>query len=90
MLRILLEIVVPFLAPFFAYFLWRFLTGPGRGILDRCPWYALTVAGLLLVAASLASLALLPGESPDTTYVPPHMEDGRLVPGRFVPRPHPP
>lgn len=86
MLRILLEIVLPFLIPFLAFFLWRFLIGPGRGFLDSVPWYALTVIGLVLVVLSLVSLAVLPGESPDTVYIPPHMADGVLVPGRFVPR----
>jgi hypothetical protein len=91
MLRVLFEIVLPFLAPFLAYGLWRLLvTGPGRAFADGLPWYALTAAGLLLAGASVLALAFLPGAPPEAIYVPPHMEGSRLVPGQFIlPAPHP-
>ncbi|MDU6494976.1 DUF6111 family protein, partial [Bradyrhizobium sp.] len=40
-----------------------------------------TVAALLLVIASLVLLAEFSGAPPHSTYVPAHIENGRLVPG---------
>lgn len=87
MLRVLLQAVVPFAAPFLVYFVWRLLVTRERAFLDRTPWYALTLAGIALAAASVASLAFVTGAPPERTYVPPHMQDGRVVPGRFEPAP---
>jgi peptidoglycan/LPS O-acetylase OafA/YrhL len=85
MWRVLVEVVLPFLLPFLAFVAWRLLVTRGRGLLDQIPWYALTVLGLVLVVASLVSLATLPGVDPDVVYEPPHVEGGKVVPGRFVP-----
>jgi hypothetical protein len=41
----------------------------------------LTVAALTLVIAGFAVLAQFGGAPPGSTYVPAHMENGRLVPG---------
>jgi Family of unknown function (DUF6111) len=41
----------------------------------------LTVAALVLVIASLVLIAELSGAPPRSTYVPAHIENGRLVPG---------
>ncbi len=90
MLRVLLQAVVPFAAPFLVYFVWRLLVTRERAFLDRTPWYALTLAGIVLAAASVASLAFVTGASPERIYVPPHMQDGLVVPGRFEPAPSPP
>lgn len=85
MWRVLVEVVLPFALPFLAFFAWRLLVTRGQGLLEQIPWYALTILGLLLVIASLVSLATMPGVQPNVTYVPPHMENGQVVPGRFVP-----
>jgi hypothetical protein len=87
MLRILLEVLVPFVAPFLVFFVWRLLVTRERAFLERTPWYILTLAGFVLAAASVVSLAFLTGSPPDEVYLPPHMEDGKVVPGRFVPAP---
>jgi hypothetical protein len=85
-LRILIEVVLPFLAPFLAFLAWRLLVTRGRGLLERTPWYLLTVSGLVLACLSLALLAFLGEGDPDGVYVPPHVEDGRIVPGMVRPR----
>jgi hypothetical protein len=85
MLRILLEVVLPFAAPFLVFVAWRLLVTRGRRLLEHIPWFALTTLGLVLVVASLASLAFLTGENPQQAYIPPHLEHGVVVPGRFVP-----
>ena len=45
----------------------------------------LTATGLVLACASLVSLAFIGGEEPGGAYVPPHIEDGRIVPGEVKP-----
>ena len=85
MLRIFLEIVLPFLAPFLAFGLYRLLVTRGRGFLDRMPWFMLTAVGILLACASLVSLAFIGGDEPGGAYVPSRIEDGRIVPGEVKP-----
>ena len=85
MARVLLQIVLPFLAPFILFCLCRLLVTRGRGLLESAPWFALTVSGLALACVSLVTLAFTGGWEPGGEYVPPHLEDGRVVPGRVVP-----
>ena len=73
-----------FLTPFVAYAL--FLWATRAGALDVSAWSAprltwLTIAALVLVIASFLVLAEFGGAPPGSTYVPAHLENGRLVPG---------
>jgi hypothetical protein len=45
----------------------------------------LTIAGLVLVAASFIFWGVFENANQRGVYVPPHLEDGRLVPGRVIP-----
>jgi hypothetical protein len=47
--------------------------------LPRLIW--LTISALVLVILSFLFLAQFGGAPPGSTYVPAHMENGRLVPG---------
>lgn len=80
----ILHYVVPFLIPFIGFFTYRLLMLRGQGFLKDTPWYALTMAGLILVVAGLASVAVFGGKSPDGKYIPPRYEDGRIVPSEVV------
>jgi hypothetical protein len=82
--RIALYEILAFLLPFALYFVWRLLVTRGSRLLEDTPWFVLTVAGLVMVCASFVLFVLLePGAPPGATYVPPHLEGGRLVPGGF-------
>lgn len=84
MARIALYEILAFLLPFALYFVWRLLVTRGSRLLEDTPWFVLTVAGLVMVCASFVLFVLLePGAPPGAAYVPPHLEDGRLVPGGF-------
>ncbi len=84
MARIAFLELLAFLLPFAAWIAWRLLVTRAGKLLESTPWFALTVAGLLLVCAGFVLLVTIePGAPPDATYVPPHLEDGRLVPGEF-------
>ena len=73
-----------FLIPFAVYAL--FLVATRSGLVAQSSWpfhmiAKLAIGALLLVIASLVMLANFSGVPPHSTYVPAHIENGRLVPG---------
>ena len=84
MIRTVLTEVGIFLIPFavYAIFLVAMQAGvtlPASWALDRLA--KLTLAALVLVIVSFILLAEYTGAPPNSTYVPAHVENGRLVPG---------
>jgi hypothetical protein len=84
MIRPALTEIGIFLIPFGFYAL--FLIATRSGLLTQSSWplhliARLVIGSLLLVAASLIMLAQFSGAPPDSTYVPAHIEHGKLVPG---------
>ncbi|MFK4489106.1 DUF6111 family protein [Bradyrhizobium sp. USDA 336] len=84
MIRTVLTEIGIFLIPFAVYAL--FLAASRSGVFARSSWPVAIVARLALVAivlviAGLIGLAEFSGAPPDSTYVPAHIEDGKLVPG---------
>ena len=73
-----------FITPFVLYAL--FLWATREGVLDVSAWSMprliwLTISALAMVIMSFLLLAQFGGAPPRSTYVPAHMENGRLVPG---------
>jgi len=70
-----------FLVPLLTFVLWRRMAARATGL----PSWALVaiVVALASVGALLVALALIEGAPPGAVYVPPHMEDGRVVPGHW-------
>jgi len=88
MIRILLSYGLPFLLPFGAYFAYVALArrAEAKGIKwQEAPWVPLAIIGCTLAIASFVATGLLRGSDPAGTYVPPHMEGGRVVPGQVKP-----
>lgn len=89
MSRVLLQYLLPLILPTVFYLIWAMAvrdSGSGRKlatILREGPWFWLIVAGLVLAGGSLTFTALTSGSEPGATYIAPHMENGRVVPGRF-------
>jgi hypothetical protein len=84
MIRPALTEIGIFLIPFAVYAL--FLIATRSGLLVQSSWplqlvAKLALGSLLLVVASFILLAHFSGASPNSTYVPAHIENGRLVPG---------
>ncbi len=84
MIRPVLTEVAIFLIPFVAYAL--FLIATRSGVLVSSSWPVhlvakLVLGSLLLVIISFVLLAHFSGASPDSTYIPAHIENGKLVPG---------
>jgi len=84
MIRAILTEVAVFLIPFVFYA--AFLVVTRSALMHRSSWPLRVVGWLLLSALALVIVSLLllvhySGAPPGTTYVPAHIEDGRLVPG---------
>jgi hypothetical protein len=84
MIRAILTEIGIFLIPFAVYAL--FLAATRSGLFEQSSWPITIVARLILVAlllviAGLIGLAHFSGAAPNSTYVPAHVENGRLVPG---------
>ena len=84
MIRPVLTEIAIFLIPFAVYA--AFLIATRSGLLVQSSWpmhvlAKLAVGALLLVVVSFLLLAEFGGAPPDSTYVPAHIENGRLVPG---------
>jgi hypothetical protein len=77
------EILI-FLIPFAVYAL--FLVATRSGVMLQTSWpmhviAKLVIGSLLLVIVSFVLLAQFSGASPNSTYIPAHVEKGKLVPG---------
>jgi hypothetical protein len=73
-----------FLIPFVVYAL--FLVATRSGLLAQSSWplhiiAKLAAGALLLVVVSFILLAHFSGGSPNSTYIPAHIENGKFVPG---------
>ena len=96
MSRILLEFVLPLLLPSLAYFAWltwdrrrtvALGAGAPRAWADA-PWPWLLGSGVLLVVGIAHALSIGGGETMSGIYVPPLVEDGRIVAGHVEPQRH--
>ena len=87
MIRILITYLIPLLLPVLAWYLWtKFspakaktpenLTGSAAA-----PWSKLGIAGVVLLALTLGSVALFSGAEPGNVYEPARMVDGEVVSG---------
>lgn len=86
MIRPVFTEVALFATPFVLYAL--YLLATRANMLDASSWRLpvlawLTIAALVLMIASFLLLAHFSGAPPGSTYVPAHMENGRLVPGQI-------
>jgi hypothetical protein len=72
-----------FLAPFAAFAAWRLLAwerGPSRQVVIATACAVVLLLGLLIWFSREEALP------PGTVYVPPHVEDGRVIAGHVAPR----
>jgi predicted membrane-bound mannosyltransferase len=79
--RVFLTIIVPLLLPTALYIAWRVLAGKQINI--PAAWIWLTVVGLIFASLTLVAVSVDFGEPKDGRYVPPHVSDGTVIPGRI-------
>ena len=84
MIRRVLEELLIFLSPFLLYALYLAIRvrRPDHGVHWDGQAFRLTLAGVVLVILSLVATGLF-SERHRGGYVPPHLENGQVVPGRF-------
>lgn len=96
MIRIFLIYVLPLLTPSALYILWclwQIKRSPGSSggtlegdmgtVVRGAPWVKLAAIGTGLLVLTLVIAALTGGEPPHEAYTPPHLENGRVVPGEI-------
>ena len=91
MARILIEYLLPIVlrtALDAAWLAWQrkraIATGAARvPAWQEGPWFWCILAGVVLVLAVFLATALLSRHPPGAKYQPPHMVNGRVVPGQF-------
>ncbi len=90
MIRKLLTVALPFLAPFLVYLIYWWTTqrrklaeAHGREVSpwEDFPWVWTMSAGATLTALVLVVMAIIPGDAPTEAYRTPRFEDGKIVPG---------
>jgi hypothetical protein len=84
MIRPALTEIGIFLIPFAVYALFLVATRSGLIVQSSWPFHIiakLAIGALVLVIVSLVMLANFSSVPPHSTYVPAHIENGRLVPG---------
>jgi hypothetical protein len=84
MIRPALTEIGIFLIPFGLYALFLIATRSGLVVQSSWPIHLiarLVLGSLFLVILSLILLAQFSGGSPNSTYIPAHIENGKLVPG---------
>jgi len=86
MIRIVLEILLPLLTPIVIYGVWSHFDAKRKGTKmpgwEEGHWFWAAVLGAALAAASLVWFGA-GGDSGKGDYVEPHVEDGKVVPGKF-------
>ena len=93
MIRMLLTYLVPLVLPAVVWYLWHRLSPAGAGTPDRktgwaaAPWDRLGIAGVVLLALTLGSLAVFSGAGPGNVYTPARVVDGKVLPGEQVTAP---
>jgi len=88
--RVILIRLLLLVLPVLVYLAWRYWShrralASGQPGLDlkEGPWLWLILAGAALAIGSLVLLRLTAGEPPGGAYVPPRLEDGRIIPGHI-------
>jgi hypothetical protein len=87
MIRTLAMRALLFALPFLIYGIYLLWLRRAGTTVSRHPWTPLIIVGLLLVALSFVVLGLTEGESTKGVYIPPHVVNGKVVPGHVARKP---
>jgi hypothetical protein len=87
MFRVILYTIVPLALPFAVYAAAAYWTNLRKGNpslpgWEEGNWFWAGVVGVVFAGAALVFLAMS-GAPTDSRYTPPHLENGRIVPGQY-------
>ena len=92
MIRTFFTYVLPLLLPLTVYLVWAWYRtvytrkhGGEPPDIEKGPWPLLLLAGAVLSLSLMAVTALTRGGDPNSIYIPPRYEDGRVIPGQLQP-----
>lgn len=84
-MRAALTVLLPLLLPLLLVVLWRAM-GLGKTVprwFEDLPWVPILACGVVLSGLTLVTWTLLDRAPPGAEFVPPRMENGKIVPGGF-------
>ena len=84
-MRAALTLLLPLLLPLLLVLLWRAM-GLGKSVprwFEDLPWVTLLACGVVLSGLTLVTWTLLDRAPAGAEFMPPHMENGKIVPGGF-------
>ena len=89
-MKLLLTKILPLLVPIAIYVVWLIharkkakTLGQSKPRMREAPWLAMALTGVIILIISLIALGLFTGEKPGGIYIPPHMENGEIIPGQI-------
>jgi len=86
-MRLIFTYLVPLALPIIMYAIWvnyaRKKNPENPMAFFDGPWVWAVAAGIGLLMGTLMTIAVIGRHEPGADYVPPRMEDGRVVPGEF-------
>lgn len=88
MIRVIAQIVLPLITPIALYVAWAWYSHKkgektiGESF-EKGPWVWLLAMGVALMLVGLLVFRQVGSGHPGETYIPPHVEDGKVVPGHF-------
>ena len=87
-MKLFLTKILPLLVPLAIYAGWLIhahrrahALGTARPNVRDAPWPIMLLTGLAVLIAGMIALGLFTGEKPGGVYVPPHMENGKIIRG---------
>ena len=89
MIRSVVVSALLFLLPFVLYFLWlgfQRRKQAEEAITTGRHYFWVGLAGVVLAVAGFVYFTDFGGAPPDSVYIPPTYQDGKLIPGHFAPR----
>ena len=89
-MKLFLTKILPLALPVIVYLTWLIYAqrrsrklGTSVDKVSDAPWFLIGSSGVAVLIAGMLALGLFSGDKTGGIYIPPHMEDGKIVKGRI-------